>query len=59
MHEIVNKFLGKSLVRISPSAIFAEKKKDDENNRHIQPDERLPKPESFCKKCGGIFGSLE
>ena len=57
---IVNKFLGKSLVRISPSATFAEKKKSThENNRHIQPDERLPKPESFCKKSGGIFGSLE
>jgi len=26
MHEIVNKFLRKSLVRISPSATFAEKK---------------------------------
>ena len=27
MHEIVNKFLRKSLVRISPSATFVEKKK--------------------------------
>ena len=58
--EIVNKFLEKSLGRISCSVTFVENKKtNDENNHHIQPDDCLPEPESFCKKCGGIFGSFE
>ena len=59
--EIVNKFMEKSLGRISCSVTFVENKKTnyDENNHHIQPDDCLPEPESFCKKCGGIFGSSE
>ena len=59
--EIVNKFTEKCLGRISCSVTFVENKKTnyDENNHHIQPDDCLPEPESFCKKCGGIFGSSE
>ena len=59
--EIVNKFTEKCLGRISCSVTFVENKKTnyDENNHHIQPDDCLPEPESFCKKCGGIFGSFE
>jgi len=59
--EIVNKFMEKCLGRISCSVTFVENKKTnyDENNHHIQPDDCLPELESFCKKCGGIFGSSE
>jgi len=51
----------KCLGRISCSVTFVENKKTnyDENNHHIQPDDCLPELESFCKKCGGIFGSSE
>ena len=59
--EIVNKYMKKCLGRISCSVTFVENKKTnyDENNHHIQPDDCLPELESFCKKCGGIFGSSE